>query len=110
MLGRAGALFFPIEGLMLGRAGGALVGRMVNLGIDGKFVNGVEAEIKPGRSALFVLDKGIPVTPQLRAGCLRLGAVNSALEFWPASWPPTTASKDQAPARVSGPSSSVARQ
>ena len=50
-----GSIFFPIGGLVLGLAGGALVGRMMNLGVDGKFVKQVEEEIRPGTSALFVL-------------------------------------------------------
>lgn len=50
-----GSIFFPIGGLVMGLAGGALVGRMMNLGVDGKFVKDVEAEIQPGTSAIFVL-------------------------------------------------------
>ena len=41
-----GSIFFPIGGLVLGLAGGALVGRMMNLGVDGKFVKQVEEEIQ----------------------------------------------------------------
>lgn len=50
-----GTIFFPLGGLVMGLAGGALVGRMMNLGVDGKFVKQVEEEIQPGTSALFIL-------------------------------------------------------
>lgn len=53
-----GSIFFPIGGLVMGLAGGALVGRMMNLGVDGKFVKDVEAELQPGTSAIFVLLSG----------------------------------------------------
>jgi len=60
-----GSIFFPIGGLIFGLAGGALVGRMMNLGVDGKFVKDVEAEIKPGTSAIFVLIKSNNPTAEL---------------------------------------------
>lgn len=50
-----GAIFFPIGGLVLGLAGGALVSKAMDLGVDGKFVDEVSAKIEPGTSALFVL-------------------------------------------------------
>jgi uncharacterized membrane protein len=50
-----GTIFFPLGGLVMGLAGGALVGRIMNLGVDGKFVKQVEEEIQPGTSALFIL-------------------------------------------------------
>jgi uncharacterized membrane protein len=60
-----GSIFFPMGGLLLGLAGGALVGRMMNLGVDGKFVKQVEEEIKPGTSALFVLVGNADPTAEL---------------------------------------------
>lgn len=50
-----GGIFFPIGGLILGLAGGALVGRAMDLGVDGKFVKEVGDQIQPGTSALFIL-------------------------------------------------------
>ena len=50
-----GGIFFPLGGLVMGLAGGALVGRMMDLGVDSSFVKDIEQEIKPGTSALFVL-------------------------------------------------------
>lgn len=50
-----GIVFLPISGLILGLGAGALVGRLMDTGVDGKFVKQVGEEIKPGTSALFVL-------------------------------------------------------
>jgi uncharacterized membrane protein len=52
-----GSIFFPIGGLVLGLAGGALVGRVMDVGVDGKFVKDVGDQIQPGTSALFVLTR-----------------------------------------------------
>ncbi len=50
-----GGLLFPVAGLLLGAGGGALVGRFMNLGVDGDFVKQVSDSLQPGTSALFVL-------------------------------------------------------
>jgi uncharacterized membrane protein len=52
-----GGIFFPIGGLVLGLAGGALVAKAMDLGVDGKFVDEVSEKIQPGTSALFILSK-----------------------------------------------------
>lgn len=57
-----GSIFFPLGGLVMGLAGGALVGRLMNLGIDGKFVKQVEEELQPGGSALFILTRQVDPT------------------------------------------------
>ena len=60
-----GTVFCPIRGLVMGLAGGALVGRMMDTGVDGKFVKEVEQEIQPGTSALFVLVGNADPTAEL---------------------------------------------
>jgi len=60
-----GSIFFPLGGLVMGLAGGALVGRLMNLGVDGKFVKQVEEELKPGTSALFILTANANPTAEL---------------------------------------------
>jgi len=50
-----GGLLFPVAGLLVGAGSGALVGRFMNLGVDGNFVKEVSESLQPGTSALFVL-------------------------------------------------------
>jgi uncharacterized membrane protein len=50
-----GGLLFPIGGLVLGALGGALVGKMLDMGVDKKFVDDVSEHLQPGTSALFVI-------------------------------------------------------
>jgi uncharacterized membrane protein len=50
-----GGLLFPVGGLVLGALGGALVGKMLDMGVDKKFVDDVGEHLQPGTSALFVI-------------------------------------------------------
>jgi uncharacterized membrane protein len=50
-----GFIFFPLSGLILGTLGGALVGKMTDLGVDQKFVKEVETAMHPSTSAIFLL-------------------------------------------------------
>ncbi len=50
-----GGLFMPLGGLLLGAGGGALMARLMDLGVDGKFVKEVGESLQLGTSALFVL-------------------------------------------------------
>lgn len=45
----------PVGALLLGGAGGALVGKLVDMGVDQKFVKQLKEELPPGSSALFLL-------------------------------------------------------
>ncbi len=63
-----GGLFFPVGGLLLGAGGGALIARLMDLGVDGKFVQDVADHMQPGTSALFILGKG---DPNVALGVLR---------------------------------------
>ncbi len=55
LLGLLLSFVFPLAGIVVGAAGGALVGRMADLGIDRQFVQDVSASLQPNSSALFVI-------------------------------------------------------
>jgi uncharacterized membrane protein len=48
-------LFAPVAGIAIGAAGGSLVGRLLDTGVEPTFVKQVSEELKPGTSALFVI-------------------------------------------------------
>lgn len=48
-----GGIFFPVAGLLVGALAGGLIGSSVDLGIQKKFVEQVEEDLKPGTSAIF---------------------------------------------------------
>jgi uncharacterized membrane protein len=51
------AFIFPILGIAVGVAGGALVAHAMDLGIDKNFVKEVKASLQPGNSALLLVVK-----------------------------------------------------
>jgi uncharacterized membrane protein len=57
-LGLIMAFMFPVVGIAIGAAGGALVGKLLERGVDGKFVKDLGEELQPGTSALFMMGRG----------------------------------------------------
>ena len=55
-----GLVFFPIGGLLIGAAAGALIGRSLHHNVDKKLIEDVTADLGPDTSALFVLGDGSP--------------------------------------------------
>jgi uncharacterized membrane protein len=73
-----GLLFFaPWLGLIVGTAGGAIGGKLTDVGIDDKFIKEVGDTIEPGHSALFLLvieatrDKVLPELAKYNATVLQ---------------------------------------
>ncbi|MFN2196212.1 MAG: DUF1269 domain-containing protein [Anaerolineales bacterium] len=48
-------VFFPLAGIVLGAAAGALIGKSFDPGVEKNFVKEVKDALTPGSSALFVL-------------------------------------------------------
>jgi uncharacterized membrane protein len=53
-----GLVFFPIGGLLIGAAAGALIGRSLHHNVDKKLIEDVTADLALNTSALFVLGDG----------------------------------------------------
>ncbi len=55
-----GLVFFPVLGIAIGAAIGAAIGHSLHTGVDQDFVKDIQAELKPGTSALFAVVKTNP--------------------------------------------------
>jgi len=55
IIGGMVTFFFPPAGAAIGAAAGGAIGALMNEGVDGNFVREVQADLKPGSSALFIV-------------------------------------------------------
>lgn len=60
-----GVLFLPLAGLAIGAAAGAGIAAALGTGVSHEFVEDVKAELTPGKSALFLVIKGVNMAPAL---------------------------------------------
>ncbi len=67
LLGALLSFLFPLVGLVIGAGGGALVGKLLDTGVDKKFIKDVTEELKPGRSALFFIVRDDDIAAALAA-------------------------------------------
>ena len=51
------SVFFPVAGIALGAAGGALIGKTLNTGLDKKFITDVQDALQPGNSGVLFIVK-----------------------------------------------------
>jgi uncharacterized membrane protein len=58
ILGPLLMFMFPIAGIAIGAGAGALIGKLVDQGVDGKFVKELKQDLQPGQSALFLVGTG----------------------------------------------------
>jgi uncharacterized membrane protein len=50
-----GGLLFPVAGILMGLAGGALIGKTLETGVDKKFIKEVRDSLTPGSSAILFI-------------------------------------------------------
>jgi uncharacterized membrane protein len=55
VVGAVVSFMFPLVGAAVGAAAGAIIGRAMDTGVSGSFVDDVKSTLRPGRSALFLV-------------------------------------------------------
>jgi uncharacterized membrane protein len=55
LIGAMTTFLFPVVGIVIGAAAGAAIGAMLEKGVNPTFVDDVKRELRPGRSALFLV-------------------------------------------------------
>ena len=65
VLGGFLGFLFPLAGIAIGAAAGAVVGRFLDRGVSSQFVDEVKGTLTPGRSALFLIVRESDADPVL---------------------------------------------